>query len=338
MVPVFALAAIALLSCMSFVTVPVDAYTDSGTTTVDAGQWLYWDALTFTTQMSLSYTGSVSSYDPNFDAFLVTASEYSNYQSGSTFYYIVACSKLNTRTVTVSCTQSAGSYVLIFDNTDAGDAKPSGYSATFTYSVSATGSSSGSLSVTAYSDKTSGSSPLSVQFYATPSGGTSPYYYSWTFGDSQTSASASPIHTYRGSGTYHATVTVADSAYNTVTSSTITIIVSGSNTPNDELALMGLMICIVPIIIIVVIIIVVIYFVMRGRRQRAAPYAPPPQQQPYMQPGPQPMYQQPPPPPMDPYGGGYNQPPPPPMYGGPQDQYGAPPPPPGGQYPPPPYQ
>jgi hypothetical protein len=101
----------------------------------------------------VTYSVSERSYDPNFDTFLMTSSEFSSYQSGSTFTYIIDCSVKDTRNVvSKTCTPAAGSYVLVFDNTNQGTAKPSGYEVKFTYTVdtSGGGSSNGTDFLTAF--------------------------------------------------------------------------------------------------------------------------------------------------------------------------------------------
>jgi PKD repeat protein len=51
-----------------------------------------------------------------------------------------------------------------------------------------------------------------VTFTSTVTGGTTPFVYSWTFGDSGTSAIANPTHAYVTSGTFTVTLTVTDSS------------------------------------------------------------------------------------------------------------------------------
>lgn len=60
---------------------------------------------------------------------------------------------------------------------------------------------------------TRGGVPLDVTFVATATGGTGPYTYNWSFGDGAlASGPPSENHSYRGSGVFVATVTVADAA------------------------------------------------------------------------------------------------------------------------------
>ena len=68
------------------------------------------------------------------------------------------------------------------------------------------------LSASASGNPTSGAAPLNVTFSGSATGGTAPYTYAWTFGDSATSTSQSPAHTYAANGDYTATLTVTDSA------------------------------------------------------------------------------------------------------------------------------
>ena len=54
-------------------------------------------------------------------------------------------------------------------------------------------------------------------FVTSISGGTAPYTCSWSFGDATpTQTGCSPVHTYIASGTFSATLTVTDSASNTL--------------------------------------------------------------------------------------------------------------------------
>jgi|GEM_PF-1086384 len=84
---------------------------------------------------------------------------------------------------------------------------------------------------------TSGEVPLTVSFTGSATGGTPPYTYSWSFGDSASSSSQNPSHTYSTAGDYTATLTVTDSASNqdseSVTiSASATHTVTTPNTPN----------------------------------------------------------------------------------------------------------
>ena len=344
---VFALAGIVLLTMMALTPTPVAAYTDTDSNVeVKPGQWLFWDQLIFSQTWTLTITASIGYSDPNFDEFLVTSAEYSNYENGYSFEDIDICSHQNIRSLSSStCSVPAGSYVLLFDNTNAGLAKTNGYSDFFTYTVTGTTTSSGGApTVYAYASKSSGSSPLLVSFSSTASGGTSPYTYEWDFGDGSIKSTVqNPTHTYTKSGTHYAYVTVKDYYLQTVTSTEIMISVTGSPSVDPGgVSMLLFVMCILPIVIVIIVIILVIYFVMR-RKSAPPAYQQPPMGQPYQQgPPQQPYYSPPPPPPMDPYqqppppppppygggggGGGYQSPPPPPYGSG--STYQSPPPPP----------
>jgi PKD repeat protein len=62
------------------------------------------------------------------------------------------------------------------------------------------------------SNTTGGDNPLSVQF--TDLSRNSPTGWSWTFGDSQTSTSQNPVHTYSSAGAYNVTLTASNTAGN----------------------------------------------------------------------------------------------------------------------------
>ncbi|MBN1280386.1 MAG: PKD domain-containing protein, partial [Candidatus Thermoplasmatota archaeon] len=64
-----------------------------------------------------------------------------------------------------------------------------------------------------------------IQFTGFATGGTEPYTYAWTFGDGETSAEQNPTHAYDTAGEYNVSLTVTDSAKDTVvdyTTATIT--------------------------------------------------------------------------------------------------------------------
>ena len=61
-----------------------------------------------------------------------------------------------------------------------------------------------------YASETSGTAPFTVQFTDTSTN--SPTYWSWNFGDSQTSTEQSPSHTYTDPGTYTVSLTAANTA------------------------------------------------------------------------------------------------------------------------------
>ncbi|MBL0314043.1 MAG: PKD domain-containing protein [Holophagaceae bacterium] len=58
-------------------------------------------------------------------------------------------------------------------------------------------------------DKTTGRTPLQVSFNSSACLGT-PATYAWDFGDQGTSSAANPVHTYTQTGTYRATLTIAN--------------------------------------------------------------------------------------------------------------------------------
>jgi hypothetical protein len=124
-----------------FLPQPAGAFYESDTVTVDYGEFLYFD-------LSWSYDGTMyvtvkNSYgDYSFDVFFIDASEYSNYKSGSEFYYYEACSRQDTNSYTVTCNVGAGSYYLLFDNTYNGYAQPYD-DITFVYTVETTENSNG---------------------------------------------------------------------------------------------------------------------------------------------------------------------------------------------------
>lgn len=74
-----------------------------------------------------------------------------------------------------------------------------------------------------------GAPPLAVSFTGSASGGTAPYTWSWVFGDGGTSTTQSPSHTYAVAGSYISTLTVADSAGHTASSS-VGVTVTNSST------------------------------------------------------------------------------------------------------------
>jgi parallel beta-helix repeat protein len=68
------------------------------------------------------------------------------------------------------------------------------------------------LAVRAVSNVVNGTAPLSVHFTVSVVGGTAPYVYHWDFGDGATTLSADAMHTYSGTGSYTAKLSVSDSA------------------------------------------------------------------------------------------------------------------------------
>ena len=85
------------------------------------------------------------------------------------------------------------------------------------------------LSVSISASPSSGYVPLSTTFASSVTGGAAPYTYSWSFGDSQTSTSANPSHTYQGAGTYLAQLKVTDSTGATASAS-YTIVANSQTT------------------------------------------------------------------------------------------------------------
>ena len=73
------------------------------------------------------------------------------------------------------------------------------------------------LFASASANHTTGNVPFAVQFTGTGSGGVPPLTYAWDFGDSATSTTQSPSHTYSAKGEYTATLTVRDAANQTAT-------------------------------------------------------------------------------------------------------------------------
>ena len=59
-----------------------------------------------------------------------------------------------------------------------------------------------------------------IAFSSAAHGGTSPYTFAWNFGDGGTSTEQNPSHTYANNGLYTVTLTVTDSAQNTVQDTT----------------------------------------------------------------------------------------------------------------------
>jgi hypothetical protein len=83
---------------------------------------------------------------------------------------------------------------------------------------------SGALTVTCTAAPPSGAAPLSVQFTSTPVGGTGAYTYDWNFGDGTAhDTTQNPAHTYAGTGTFTATVTVNDGTSVATCLETITV-------------------------------------------------------------------------------------------------------------------
>ena len=69
----------------------------------------------------------------------------------------------------------------------------------------------------------SGTSPLDVRFIAGVAGGAPPYTYNWDLGGGNNSTSASPVHTYNGSGEHRAVLNVTDSGGNSTRSNELKV-------------------------------------------------------------------------------------------------------------------
>jgi YVTN family beta-propeller protein len=89
------------------------------------------------------------------------------------------------------------------------------------------------LSVTATASTTSTTAGTAIHFNATPAGGAAPYSINWSFGDGGGSNSASASHAYATSGTYVATVTVADSVGQRA-SFPVAVTITGTSTPSSS--------------------------------------------------------------------------------------------------------
>ncbi|MDW5562105.1 MAG: PKD domain-containing protein [Methanomassiliicoccus sp.] len=71
-----------------------------------------------------------------------------------------------------------------------------------------------------------GTSPLTVNFNSTIVDGTGPFFYTWNFGDGNTSTSANATHLFNEAGEYSVTLSVKDSLSNVTISNTLAIVVS----------------------------------------------------------------------------------------------------------------
>ena len=79
--------------------------------------------LPMTNDGQLIYTATVTD-GPNIDIALFDSTEYPNYVADKSSKYLVACSNLNTNKANIKCDLPAGTYYLVFDNTDYGSASP----------------------------------------------------------------------------------------------------------------------------------------------------------------------------------------------------------------------
>ena len=82
------------------------------------------------------------------------------------------------------------------------------------------------LSISSSVLPSSGDVPLTTMFSSVPQGGSPAYTYLWTFGDGGTSTLQDPSHTYLGTGTFNASVTVTDSLGATATASGVAVVVN----------------------------------------------------------------------------------------------------------------
>ncbi len=133
---------------------------------------------------------------------------------------------------TVQHTYTAvGTYVAQLTATSTSSDQISVSSATVSVTApTTTASSTIPLSVSIVASPPSGNAPLSTTFTSSVSGGTAPYTYSWSFGDSSTSALADPAHTYQNPGTFLAQLTVTSSTGGTGFASLILVAASSSST------------------------------------------------------------------------------------------------------------
>lgn len=96
--------------------------TESDTRKLEEDEWRYYE-------LDFNSTGFVR-YDyivrdgPTIDAIFIEDSEYTHFKNGDRYNYIPALSALNTAGTEVSGKISAGTYRLIFDNSNRGEATP----------------------------------------------------------------------------------------------------------------------------------------------------------------------------------------------------------------------
>lgn len=117
---------------------------------------------------------------------------------------------------------------------------PGDYVAVVTVTDSAAHTASASIQITALplpltvvltAAPPNGVAPLAVALAAIPAGGVAPYTYAWTFGDTGTSTTARPSHTY-AAGTFSAACTVTDSNSQTA-SSNLPIVVTAAPSSDE---------------------------------------------------------------------------------------------------------
>ncbi|MDE1835840.1 MAG: PKD domain-containing protein [Euryarchaeota archaeon] len=121
---------------------------------------------------------------------------------------------------------TVGTYVARFSVSDAAGTLVVGNAISLTVSAGGT-----ALRAAAAVNPSSGTAPLWVNFTGAAGGGTIPYYWSWNFGDGSLPVSvASPAHLYSTPGTFHAVLTVSDSAGHSANASAW-VNVSGGGTP-----------------------------------------------------------------------------------------------------------
>ena len=129
---------------------------------------------------------------------------------------------------------AAGTYYLKVDGVGKGNLTV-GYSdyasiGAYSFTITTSGTTTNTPPVAkAAADKTSGAAPLTVAFSSSGSTGSdgSITGYHWDFGDTTSSTSANPSHTYSAAGTYTAKLTVTDNGGATG-SATVTITVTAS--------------------------------------------------------------------------------------------------------------
>ena len=119
--------------------------------------------------------------------------------------------------------ETAGAFTATLTVTDA-------TSDTATATVSIDVADRDSLVASASATPTTGTAPLLVSLSCTANGGTAPFTYAWVFGDSATSTTQNPTHTYTDAGSYTATCTITDGDSAT-DGADVLINVGGANIP-----------------------------------------------------------------------------------------------------------